>query len=221
MSRVTSSPRQQDLVTIVDYELGNLFSLKKALERIGSKVHITGDKNELIAAQCLVLPGVGAFQVGVENLKKRQIFSVIQEKVSRGTPILGICLGMQLLFQESSEHGHCEGLNLLTGRVRCISDLDPSTRVPQIGWNKVQKQNDHLRNQNLSFSDSSEMYFLHSYIADGVMEDNVAGVTSYGSISFPSVVVKERIVGCQFHPEKSGAAGLRFLESFLKLTCER
>jgi glutamine amidotransferase len=197
-------------ITIIDCGISNLRSVQKAFEKVGVSAEICRDPNVIEAAEKLVLPGVGAFGQGMQNLKENQLVEPILHHVKNGKPILGICLGMQLLFSESEELGHHRGLNLLKGRLKRF----PSTlKVPHVGWNQAQprKLSQLLR----GIDSGSYFYFVHSYYLEPD-EDVTLTTTEYG-IEFPSSIEKDNIFGIQFHPEKSQENGLTILKNFADL----
>jgi len=196
---------------IVDYGVGNLRSVEKAFAASGCEAVITSDHEVLRRAPRLVLPGVGAFGACMKALREHDMESVVRERVAAGVPLLGVCVGMQMLFESSEEFGEHEGLGLLPGRVRRFSD---ALHVPQTGWNQV-----HQRTASPLFesvADDSFFYFVHSYFCDASAADVVAGETEYG-ITYASVVTRGNICGVQFHPEKSQTAGLRVLKNFAEM----
>ena len=200
-------------IVIVDYGMGNLRSVQKGFQRMGFRAEVSSDPDAVARAGKLVLPGVGAFGDAMEELKRRGLAEAVVEAVGRGTPLLGICLGLQLLFQESEEGGRYEGLGLLEGRVRKFPDGLP---VPQIGWNQV-----HIRKPSPLFSgipDGSFFYFVHSYYVEPEDPEDIVAETEYG-ISYASAVGRGNAFGVQFHPEKSQRMGLRLLENFGRLPC--
>ena len=193
-------------VAVIDFGAGNLMSISKALEHLGAKVNVTSDEREIQAADAAVLPGVGAFYDAMKEIN--HLKNVIKNMGDR--PLLGICLGLQLLFKESEEGGLYQGLGILNGRVVRFKG---EVKVPHMGWNSVKL----IRNSPLlrGVENESYFYFVHSYYA--VPEEDIAtGVTSYG-LDFPSVIEKDNIYATQFHPEKSGKAGLKLLENFLEM----
>ena len=193
-------------VAVIDFGAGNLMSISKALEHLGAKVNVTSDEREIQAADAAVLPGVGAFYDAMKEIN--HLKNVIKNMGDR--PLLGICLGLQLLFKESEEGGLYQGLGILNGRVVRFKG---EVKVPHMGWNSVKL----IRNSPLlrGVENESYFYFVHSYYA--VPEEDIAtGVTSYG-LEFPSVIEKDNIYATQFHPEKSGKAGLKLLENFLEM----
>ncbi len=199
------------MVAIIDYGVGNLFSLKSSLSYIGVESETTSDPSALRSADRLILPGVGAFGDAAEKLRVRGLDAVIKEEAARGKPILGICLGMQLLFRVSHEFGEHEGLGLLDGEVRPISDVIPyGLKIPHIGWNSLSIVKDtplFAYNKNGDY-----VYFVHSFYASDC-DDSLAAVTEYGA-PLTAAVAKGNIFGCQFHPEKSGSVGLSILRAF-------
>ncbi|HAP93758.1 MAG TPA: imidazole glycerol phosphate synthase subunit HisH [Desulfotomaculum sp.] len=196
------------MIAIVDYGMGNLRSVVRGFEKAGWDVTIVKDAQALSAAAGVVLPGVGAFARAVENLKRARLVEPILQAISAGKPFLGICLGMQLLFETSEEWGLTAGLGVLPGRVRRLPD---SLKVPHMGWNQVffRKKCPLMR----GVEEGSHFYFVHSYYVETQQEDLISGVTEYG-INFTSVAEKENVFGIQFHPEKSSALGLRILQNF-------
>jgi glutamine amidotransferase len=198
------------MIGIIDYKLNNLRSVQKAFEKVGASAFISSDVKELSRAEKLVLPGVGAFGKAMENIKSLGLDELICTNAKAGKPLIGICLGMQLLFTRSSENGMHDGLNLIAGEVK----LFPNTvKVPHIGWNQMEIQ--HPSKILKSVVDKSFVYFVHSYYAQP-QEQVTLTTTEYG-FHFTSVVQKECIFGIQFHPEKSQTAGLQMLKNFSEL----
>ena len=198
------------MIGIIDYKLNNLRSVQKAFEKVGASAFISSDVKELSRAEKLVLPGVGAFGKAMENIKSLGLDELICTNAKAGKPLIGICLGMQLLFTRSSENGMHDGLNLIAGEVK----LFPNTvKVPHIGWNQMEIQ--HPSKILKSGVDKSFVYFVHSYYAQP-QEQVTLTTTEYG-FHFTSVVQKECIFGIQFHPEKSQTAGLQMLKNFSEL----
>jgi imidazole glycerol-phosphate synthase subunit HisH len=197
-------------VAILDYGVGNLRSVEKAFAAAGSNAIVTDDDRLLRNAEALVLPGVGAFAACMKGLAARGFDELIRERVAEGTPLLGVCVGMQMLFEESEEFGQTPGLGLLRGRVRKFSgDL----LVPQVGWNQVRRARGHWLLDDIN--DRSFFYFVHSFYCEPAVKDMVIGETDYG-LSYASVVAQDQIAGVQFHPEKSQAGGLRLLGNFAR-----
>ncbi len=198
------------MITVVDYKLNNLRSLENTLRRLGHDVRVTSNPDDVRAAKKLILPGVGAFGDGMRNLKELGLAEPFIEKVKGGTPALGICLGMHLLFTESEEFGKHQGLDLLPGRV---VKLPANLRVPHMGWNQLHpKQADPFTN---GVAESSFVYFVHSYYAQPA-SDIVLATTDY-EIEFPAIVHAKNIWATQFHPEKSQHVGERLLDNFARL----
>jgi glutamine amidotransferase len=201
------------MIGIVDYGMGNLQSVRKAFERIGQPARIVRTADELSSADKLVLPGVGAFGRAMDELTERCLRRPLLDAVYSGTPLLGICLGLQLLFERSEEHGSYEGLGLLRGDVRRLPD---SVKVPHIGWNELEIARPGWLLDGIP--DREFFYFVQSYYVCPANPDCVSGTTEYGW-SFAAAVEQDLIFGVQFHPEKSQGAGLQILESFAKLSC--
>ena len=202
------------MVAIVDYGVGNLFSLKSSFAAIGAEVTVTDDSEVLRSADKIILPGVGAFEDAARKLRDSGLDVVIKEIAAEGKPLMGICLGMQLLFDKSYEYGEHEGLGLIKGSVKSISDVIPADlKIPHIGWNGLKFRN----SSNPLFKYINEgdcVYFVHSYFAD--CESKYVSAFSEYDIDFPASVEYENVFGCQFHPEKSGKVGLKILENFCK-----
>jgi imidazole glycerol-phosphate synthase subunit HisH len=195
-------------VAIIDYGVGNLRSVEKAFAATGCAAVISSDENTLSKAERLVLPGVGAFAACMKALTERGFDKLVQERAAAGTPVLGVCVGMQLLFQESEEFGTTPGLGLLRGRVRRFSaDLV----VPQVGWNQVRQRVAHPLFEGIA--DAAFFYFVHSYYCESAAGEVVLGETDYG-VAYASVVACKNLFGVQFHPEKSQTAGLQLLANF-------
>lgn len=207
------------MVTVVDYGLSNLLSVKRAIEECGEEVLITNDYHDLLKAEKIVLPGVGAFKDGMEGLKKYSLDKAIIETANRGIPTLAICLGMQMLLEYSEENGHYDGLKLIEGAVKKIDLLDKpciQVKLPHIGWEKV-----YLTEKTKidSSFEESEFYFVHSYEAITTRKDDTYATFNYGGKNICAIVGKNNLIGCQFHPEKSGKVGLQFLREFI--TCDK
>jgi len=203
------------MIAIVDYGVGNLFSLSSSFRILGQEVVVTGEKKVLQQADRILLPGVGAFEDAVRKLKQSGLFDLLREEAKKGKPLLGICLGMQLLFEKSYEYGEHEGLGLIPGSIRPISDVIPKDlKIPHIGWNALRftEQKSPLFSE---LKDGDCVYFVHSYSAQCPAE-YVTSYAEYGAMLTDSVQ-KGNVLGCQFHPEKSGEAGLRILRAFCEL----
>lgn len=203
------------MVAIVDYGVGNLFSLTSSFAAIGADVTVTADPLVLQAADCIVLPGVGAFGDAAKKLHDCGLDTVLNQLAANGKPLLGICLGMQLLFEKSYEYGEHEGLGLIKGSVRPIADVLPSAdyKIPHIGWNPLIFKQDNALLKNIQNGDC--VYFVHSYYATDC-EESVIATAEYGA-ELTAAVASGNVYGCQFHPEKSGAVGLSILKAFVEL----
>lgn len=201
------------MITIVDYDAGNLRSVEKALTLLGQPSVVTRDRKEILGADKVILPGVGAFGDAMNQLKKYELDRVIREVADRQKPLLGICLGLQLFFEGSEESAGVEGLGLLKGRVVRFLD-DYGLKIPHIGWNSLSLQNDGRLFQGIA--DGAYVYFVHSYYLKAEEPQIVKATTEYGDLVHASVE-KGNIFACQFHPEKSGSVGLAILKNFAAL----
>ena len=202
------------MIAIVDYGVGNLFSLSRSLAYVGADVCVTGDREKIKRADKILLPGVGAFGDAIKKLRAACLDEVLVSEAKKGKPILGICLGMQLLFDKSFEYGEHTGLGLIKGEIRPIADkIEKNLKVPHIGWNSLSfPQKGRLFE---GFSREPYVYFVHSYYLKAE-EDIVTARTEYG-VSIDASVEKGNLFACQFHPEKSSEAGLKILENFVRL----
>ena len=196
-------------VAIIDYGVGNLRSVEKAFAATGHDALVTSDEEELRQASRLVLPGVGAFAACMSALRDHGLVNLVREQVAVGKPLLGVCVGMQMLFEESEEFGTSEGLGFLEGRVRRFDDT--SHVVPQVGWNQIRQRKAHRLFAGIE--DEAFCYFVHSYYCEPASDDVIVGETDYG-VQYASVVAKGNVCGVQFHPEKSQAVGLKMLANF-------
>jgi glutamine amidotransferase len=204
------------MIGIVDYGMGNLFSVSKALERLGAEYFISADKGELLAADALLLPGVGSFRDAMERLP----VETIKEFAASGKPLLGICLGMQLLFERSEENGPTEGLGLLPGSVRRFPGKTPDGqiyKVPHMGWNRLEFVQESPLLKNL---EEDYVYFVHSYYVVAENSDVLLAKANYNE-QVSAIVGRDNIYGMQFHPEKSSKLGMALLANFLQLVEER
>ncbi|MBQ8264663.1 MAG: imidazole glycerol phosphate synthase subunit HisH [Clostridia bacterium] len=203
------------MIAIVDYGVGNLFSLKSSLAALGLESCVTGDAEEIKKADRIILPGVGAFGDAMEKLESTGLVPLIKAEAQR-KPLLGICLGMQLLFEQSCEYGLHKGLGLIPGQVRALKDdlADKSLKVPHMGWNGLDvKRDDPIFRY---FEDGEYVYYVHSFYAAGCEESTLA-TSRYGNLAVTGLVRRGNVWGCQFHPEKSGDAGLRLLKAFSEI----
>ena len=200
------------MVGIIDYGVGNLFSLKSSFQAIGEEAFVSSDPAELAAADRLVLPGVGAFEDAAGKLRASGLDVFVREQAAAGKPLMGICLGMQMLFEKSFEYGEHEGLGLLKGQVVPMAGkIDPALKIPHMGWNALEVRQGRL----LADVDGQYVYFVHSFYAENC-EASLAAVTEY-SVPITAAVEQGNIFGCQFHPEKSGNVGLSILRAFCEV----
>jgi glutamine amidotransferase len=201
------------MIAIIDYGMGNLRSVEKGVARAGYPTLVTSDPGKILSADGVVLPGVGAFGACMENLASRGLVATIRAAVESGRPFLGICLGLQLLFDESEEFGPVAGLGILPGRVVRFGGLElEGLKIPQMGWNRL-----HIRQrvaELAAIDDGAYVYFVHSYYVVPADPALVAASTEYG-VEFAAAVAWKNVFACQFHPEKSQSVGLRILESFV------
>ncbi len=198
------------MIAVIDYGMGNLRSVQKGIERVGFKADVTRDREEIEAAAGVVFPGVGAFGACMDNLRTYGLIETVRRVIARGTPFLGICLGMQLLFEESEEFGRVPGLGIFPGRVVRFQN-QPDLKVPHMGWNQITKRQDapHLR----GVDEGAFVYFVHSYYVVPADPSLTATSTQYGG-EFTSAIARDNVFATQYHPEKSQAVGLKILENF-------
>ena len=201
--------REKPLIGIVDYQAGNLRSVQKALEKFGARVLISSEKQDLLNSDAIVFPGQGACDSSMQNLKKKSLDEVLIRLIKDQVPFLGICLGLQLLL-ENSEEGIEDCLGVIQGNVKKFT---PGLKVPHMGWNQVEWRIDHPVFKNIPTNQN--FYFVHSYYADLVDNSVVAGVTQYGQ-EFCSAVTFDNVIATQFHPEKSGSLGLQIYDNFIQ-----
>ena len=201
------------MIAMIDFDAGNIKSVEKALQKLGAEVVITKDPEVILSAEKVILPGVGAFGDAMGNLKKYGLDTVIHQVVEKGTPFLGICLGLQLLFERSDETPGVEGLGILKGEILRIPDKD-DLKIPHMGWNSL-----HLQNEGRLFKglpEQSYVYFVHSYYLKAAEPEIVKATTDY-SVNIHASVEKGNVFACQFHPEKSSDVGLQILKNFVEL----
>lgn len=204
------------MVAIIDYDAGNIKSVEKAIQFLGEDAVITRDPDEILNASSVILPGVGAFGDAMEKLHKFGLVPVIHEVVKRKIPFLGICLGLQLLFEKSEETPGVEGLGILKGEIKRIPDKD-DLKIPHIGWNSLKYPNQGRLYEGIA--EDSYVYFVHSYYLEAKESEIVVASTEYGT-NIHASVEKGNVFACQFHPEKSSSVGLKILENFLKVSKE-
>lgn len=202
------------MTAIIDYGVGNLFSLLSSFEKIGENAIITSNETDLINADRIVLPGVGAFSDAAQKLSASGVLDTLLTEIKKGKPVLGICLGMQLLFNKSFEYGEHDGLGLIDGEVRPISDYVKDLKIPHMGWNALHFCADkHPLFKYINEGDF--VYFVHSYFATNCNQSLIA-FSEYG-VQITAAVANKNVMGCQFHPEKSGDVGLNILKSFCEM----
>ena len=202
------------MIVILDYDAGNIRSVEKAFEKLGYEAVVTRDKKLIREADRLILPGVGAFGNAMEKLDEYGLIDPIREAVCAGKPFLGICLGLQLLFDESDESPGVRGLSLLPGKVLRIPDAGGTLKIPHMGWNSLKIKEDSRLFKGLR--QDTYVYFVHSYYLRAERREDVAASTFYGT-QIDAAVEHENVFACQFHPEKSGSCGLKILQNFAEL----
>lgn len=202
------------MIAILDYDAGNIKSVEKALAYLGQEARITRDRDEIMASEKVILPGVGSFGDAMGKLRDYQLDKVIYDVVDKKIPFLGICLGLHLLYESSDETPGVTGLGLLKGTINRIPDA-PGLKIPHMGWNSLDVKKEATLFQGIS--DNPYVYFVHSYYLKATNEEEVAATTNYSTLIHASVE-KDNIFACQFHPEKSSAVGLKILENFVSLS---
>lgn len=199
------------MIAVIDYGIGNLGSVKNALDYLGLDNIITSDKNVILNADKVILPGVGAFEDAINTFRERGFEEILNEFIKSGKPVLGICVGMQMLFEYSNEFGRHKGLGIMKGEIiKFEESKDNSYKIPQMGWNQIEVVAD---NPLLKGLNGKDVYFVHSYHLTG-NKDNVIAYTTYAGVRYGSAVRKDNVYACQFHPEKSGEVGLQILRNF-------
>lgn len=208
-------------IVIIDYDIGNVKSIINSLENVNIKPILSKDKKEIMNADGIILPGVGAFKHGMRNLREYNLDKIILEYVKLNKPLLGICLGMQILLEESTEFGITKGLGLIKGKIEKFPfDKSNYEKLPHVSWNEIESKSISWNQTILdSIEEKSDMYFVHSYIAMPDDDKNILSTTMYANYNFVSSVKEGNIYGCQFHPEKSGKLGLKIISNFVKV-CE-
>ncbi|NVK51731.1 MAG: imidazole glycerol phosphate synthase subunit HisH [Flavobacteriaceae bacterium] len=206
-------------IVVVDYGIGNVKSIINAFDNQGETLVLSRDESVIMKANGLILPGVGAFSHGMNNLEKYGLVKVIIEYVKTGKPLLGICLGMQMLLEESEEFGDTKGLGLIKGKViRLPVEQTNKIKLPHISWNGIKEKNIDWKETIFdNVKCESDMYFVHTYVAKPENEDEILSVTDYFGVEFCSSIKKDNIYGCQFHPEKSAVLGLSIIKNFINI----
>jgi len=212
------------VITVIDYGVGNLFSVRRAFETMGADVAFASNPDQIAAAERLVLPGVGAFKNGMDGLRKHELIETIRTYARSGRPFLGICLGMQMMLDESEEFGRHEGLGLIPGKVDRIPDQTiegAPLKIPHVAWDGLIPP--HARPESWTgtifagLKEGSCMYFVHSYAAVPARSEHILATVNYGGKPVVAAVASGNMVGCQFHPERSGPLGLKIIENFIRL----
>lgn len=202
------------MIAIIDYDAGNMKSVEKAMDFLGEKAVVTRDKDVVLQADKVILPGVGNFGEAMERIRSYELEEVIHQVVAKGTPFLGICLGLQLMFEGSEECAGVKGLGILPGMIKKIPDA-PGIKIPHIGWNSLKFPKESRLFQGIK--EDSYVYFVHSYFLNAHNENDVAATTEYGGTLIHAAVEHENVYACQFHPEKSSSVGLQILRNFIAL----
>lgn len=207
-------------VVIVDYGIGNVKSMFNAINKIGLNPVLSFNRKQILAADALILPGVGAFRKGMENLHNAGLFETIHEFVKTGKPFLGVCLGMQMLLEESEEFGYTPGLGLIKGKVvKLPISAETEDKLPHVSWNELRQPSSGRWSNTIlrGINSGTDVYFVHSFVAVPTSPSDVLSITSYGGVDFCSAIHHENIFGTQFHPEKSSIDGLSILTNFVNL----
>ena len=206
-------------ISIIDYNMSNMFSIKNALNTLGFKSQVTADPNTILSSDGVILPGVGSFPEAMQQLSDLGLVQVIKEYIATGKPFMGICLGLQLLFTKSEEFEECQGLEIIDGKVEGFSKYLSNKPVPHVGWNLVMnarssKSGDNFSPIKINFNDADYYYFVHSLFVKPINNKVVLTTTRYGNLEFCSSIIFENIFACQFHPEKSGKKGIMIFDNF-------
>jgi len=206
-------------IAVIDYGIGNLYSVTKALNKFTDSWMITEDPAVIEASSAVILPGVGAFHAGMEGLKLRGLIEPIRKFAKSGRPVLGICLGAQILLSAGYEFGEHKGLDIIEGSAVPFPKLAQGTKIPHIGWNTIYSDDDKSWDETIldGINKDENMYFVHSFILEPKQKENIFTLSKYGGYTFTSAIKKDNIYGCQFHPEKSGEAGLSIIKNFVDL----
>ena len=199
------------MIAIIDYQLGNVKSIQNAMERLEIPYIVTNQKEEIQKASGIILPGVGTFAAAMKNLKNLDLISILKERKDEGIPILGICLGMQILFETGYEVAKVDGLGFLQGKVEKI---ETEEKLPHMGWNELYFSKENIFQKTIK--EGSDVYFVHSYMAK-TFEDDVIAYAIYGENRIPAIVGRRNVLGCQFHPEKSGKIGEKILRTWKEM----
>ncbi|WP_299178384.1 imidazole glycerol phosphate synthase subunit HisH [uncultured Neptuniibacter sp.] len=207
-------------IAVIDYGLGNIKSICRALKKSGAEVCLTKDRDEVLSSDGVLLPGVGAFAHGMEKLISQGIDEQLREFSETGKPMLGICLGMQMLFDRSTEFGNTEGLGLIPGQVLKLEILDEAhEKLPHVNWNEIKSEDPSKWDGTIldTIKGGEDMYFVHSYYVKPSSEEDVLSTTVYSQFEYCSTVKHKNIYGCQYHPEKSATAGLKIMKNFMEI----
>lgn len=204
-------------IVVINYDTGNVRSILNAFENIGITAILSREKKEILNADGVILPGVGAFSHGMEKLNKFSLVPILKEYAKTNKPLLGICLGMQMLLEESEEFGFTKGIGLISGKVIKLPNKN-NEKLPHVSWNEIKCKNINWNDNILKdIQENSDMYFVHSYVAIPSDDNNILSTTTYSDCDFCSSIKKDNIYGCQFHPEKSGKIGLKIMLNFVNL----
>tara|TARA_A100000164_G_C21571419_1_gene614184 strand:- start:46 stop:678 length:633 start_codon:yes stop_codon:yes gene_type:complete len=206
-------------IVVIDYGIGNVRSILNSFENQGEKAVLSRNRALILEADGVVLPGVGAFSHGMKNLNKYNLVDIIKDYVNTGKPLLGICLGMQMLLEESEEFGYTKGIGLIKGKViKLLNEKSKKVKLPHISWNEIEQKNIRWNNTILNNIEiGSDMYFVHRFVAKPENLNEILSTTTYSNVEFTSSLKKGNIYGCQFHPEKSGKIGLSIIKNFINI----